>query len=322
MAGSLSPLVAAPPPPPPLFPLSYIYSAPLLSSLPPAGLSLGAMPPSQVLHSLSLPTFSASTMQAHSLPLTTPSVLPPLPLPPPPVSGDFLISANFPPIPAKLVQKIRRWEFVELNQLLPDNLVSFPNQDLELGDQKLPRERKKLPPIEDISSWCLAMLLYTATCHATYPHKTGDMLAYMASILQTSSNYPVEACLSYDRVFRAQAHLKPQFNWAGDNTRLWNDKFSGRAAPKLGNSTATELLDTVKFQSSVKPPPKDGELCMGFNLGRCSISACPRPHLCYRCHYSHPLLQCPKARCFLKGKSSGVSNSSQATRGPRVTTHQ
>ena len=97
---------------------------------------LGSMPPPHVLHSLSLPTCSASTMQAHSLPLTTPSVLPLLPLPP--VSGDFLISVNFPPIPAKLVQKIRRWEFVELNQFLPDNLVSFPNQDSELRDQKLP----------------------------------------------------------------------------------------------------------------------------------------------------------------------------------------
>ena len=203
-------------------------------------------------------------MQAHSLPLTTPSGLPPLPLPLPPVSGDFLISANFPPIPAKLVQKIRRLEFVELNQLLPDNLVSFPNQDSELGDQKLPRERKKLPPIDDIPSWYLAMLLYTATCHATYPHKTGEMLAYMASILQTSFNYPVEACLSYDRVFQAQAHLKPHFNWAGDNTRLWNDKFSGRAAPKTSNSTATESLDTVQSQASVKPPQKDANSAWGL----------------------------------------------------------
>ena len=84
------------------------------------------------------------------------------------VSGDFLISANFPAIPAKLVQKIRRWEFVELNQLLPDNLISFPNQpESEMTDQKLSRERKKLHPIEDIRSWYLAMLLYTATCHAT-----------------------------------------------------------------------------------------------------------------------------------------------------------
>ena len=138
------------------------------------------MPPPQVLHSLFLPTFSALTMQAHSLPLTTPSVLPPLPLPLPlpPVSGDFLISANFPPIPVKLVQKISRWEFVELNQLLPNNLVSFPNQDSELGDQNSPQrgrnslQSRRFHP--GIWQCC-------ATCHATTPTR---LLAYMASILQ------------------------------------------------------------------------------------------------------------------------------------------
>lgn len=106
------------------------------------------MAPSHVLHSLSLLTFSTSIIQDHSLFLTTPSVIPPLFLPP--VCVDFLTSTNFLPIPAKLVQKIRRWEFVELNQLLPDNLVSFLNLDSELGDQKLPRERKKVSSIEDI----------------------------------------------------------------------------------------------------------------------------------------------------------------------------
>ena len=130
-----------------------------------------------MFYSLSLLTFSPSTIQVHSLPLTTPSVLPPLHLPP--VCGDFPISTNFLPNPAMLAQNIRRWKFVELNQLLPNNLVRFLNQDSELGDQKL-------PPIKDIPSWCLAMLLYTA--------KTGVTLAYMASILQTSNNYAVKAC--------------------------------------------------------------------------------------------------------------------------------
>ena len=73
-------------------------------------------------------------MQAHSLPLTTPLVLPPLPLPLPPVSGDFLISANFPPIPAKLVQKIRRWESVE-----------FPQPRLRIGGSETPQREEETP---------------------------------------------------------------------------------------------------------------------------------------------------------------------------------
>ena len=51
---------------------------------------------------------------------------------------------------------------------------------------------------------------------------------------------------------------------------------------------------------------------MGFNLGRCSV---PLPHLCYCCHLSSPLLQCPRAQGFLKGK---FPVSSQSTKGPRT----
>ena len=86
------------------------------------------------------------------------------------------------------------------------------------------------------------MFLYTTTIQTTYPHKTGELLAYMATIVQTSTTYPTEACLSYDRVFRAQAHLKPYFNRASDNNRLWNEKFSGRAVPKpCGHCTSIPM---------------------------------------------------------------------------------
>ena len=113
------------------------------------------------------------------------------------------------------------------------------------------------------------MLLYTATSHATYPHKTGEMLAYIASILQTRTNYPVEACLSYDRVFRAQAHLKPQFNWASDNTQLWNDKFLGRAAPRPCSTCSSishsshechQTSAEVKTSNRPDPPQREGDV--------------------------------------------------------------
>ena len=218
---------------------------------------------------------------------------------------------------------------MELNQLLPDNLVSMPTPSDTEGDTRS-KEKRKLRPITDIQSWCLSMLLYTATIQATYPHKTGELLAYMATIVQTSTTYPTEACLSYDRVFRAQAHLKPHFNWAGDNNRLWNEKFSGRAVPKpCGHCTtipsehpqppSEQPHGPTALPPPLKSPHKEGELCMGFNLGRCSVPLCARPHLCYRCNLSHPLLQCPRARGFLKGK---FPVSSQSFKGPRTSSQQ
>ena len=217
---------------------------------------------------------------------------------------------------------------MELNQLLPDNLVSMPTPSNTEGDTKS-KEKRKLPPITDIQSWCLSMLLYTAIIQATYPHKMGKLLAYMATRVQTSTTYPTEACLSYDRVFRTQAHLKPHFNWAGDNNRLWNEKFSGRGVPKpCGHCTSIlmvppqlpskQLHAPTALPPPLKTPHKEGELCMGFNLGRCSVFLCARPQLCYRCHLSHPLLQCPSARGFLKGKFPV----SQSSKGPRTSSQQ
>ena len=75
---------------------------------------------------------------------------------------------------------------MELNQLLPDNLVSMPTPSDTEGDTKSKEKRK----LTDIQSWCLSMLLYTATIQATYPHKTGELLAYMATIVQTSNYVP------------------------------------------------------------------------------------------------------------------------------------
>ena len=188
-------------------------------------------------------------------------------------------ASNFPPIPAKLVNRIHRWEFVELNQLLSDNIVTIPT-DMESKDSKSTTKEKKLPPIEDIQSWPIAMLLYTATIHSRYPHKTRELLVYMANILQTSTTYPVDACLAYDRVFRAQAHLKLSFNWGSDNMKLWNDKFSGRAKPKPCTKCKStlhasadclrqpdDLSNGRKQAPSTEPVDKSSEVYMGFNIG-------------------------------------------------------
>ena len=291
---------------PPTFPQYFYWPSfypCFLRGLPP----LGAMPPPSVINSIPLPTF------------TTPTWAPP-PLFVPPTaqssleSSDLLLSSNFPPIPAKLVNRICRWEFFELNQLLPDNIVTILT-DIKSKDSKSTTKEKKLPPIEDIQSWSIAMLLYTATIHSRYPHKTGELLVYMANILQTSMTYPVDDCLAYDRVFRAQAHPKPSFDWGSDNTKLWNNKFSVRAKPKPCTKCKSTLHASVdclmddlsngrKQAPSTQPVDKSSEVCMGFNIGGCSLQQCPRQHLCYRCSANHGLVNCPKARSFFnKGRS-------------------
>ena len=119
------------------------------------------------------------------------------------------------------------------------------------------------------------MLLYTAMVHASYPHKTGELLVYIANLLQTSLSYPIDTCLVYNQVFRAQAHLKPSFDWSSNNTRLWNNKFSGKAKPcpcskcksTLHSSADCSQSSPTKQQSSTaQTKEKSSEVCMGFSL--------------------------------------------------------
>ena len=154
--------------------------------------------------------------------------------------------------------------------------------------------------------------------HVCYPHKMGEQLAYIANILQTSQSDPADACLAYDQVFRAQAHLKPSFDWSSDNTKLWNNKFSGRANPKPCAKCHSTLHLTVACPKVIEDlPPKNPltphssstqeksqEVCIGFNLSGCTLQACARQHKCYRCGApSHGLMACAKARSFLsKGR--------------------
>ena len=105
--------------------------------------------------------------------------------------------------------------------------------------------------------------------------------------------YPTEACLSYDKVFRA---LKLHFIWMGDNTRLWNKMFSGRAVPKhCGHCNPTH---GEGFQLSSEPsqvPPTLPISCKPHRrMGNCSWASIePEALLCFCLCKATPLLPVP-----------------------------
>ena len=163
---------------------------------------------------------------------------------------------------------------MELNQLLPDNLVSMPNH----LDTEVTRRRNNSPEL-------LIFSLGASRCSYIWlpSRHTNYILAYMATIVQTSLTYPIEAGLAV----------------------IW--------------PPSEQLHTPTSLPTALKTPQKGGELCMGFNLGHCSVPLCARPHFCYHCRLSHPLLQCPRARGFLKGK---FPVSSQSTKGSRTSSQQ
>lgn len=98
---------------------------------------------------------TTSVAASHSGPLLSPGLAPALP-----VSAPFPLSSSFPPpIPAKLVAKIKALHFVELKELLPDNNAALEqNVVAARPHDQLPEQRE----IASIPTWVSAFTMYTA----------------------------------------------------------------------------------------------------------------------------------------------------------------
>ena len=91
------------------------------------------------------------------------------------------IGEGLPPIPGKLVKKIESGLYIELGELLPDNLsVTNATGDIAAAPKaSKPVTRPTLSIIEWVQSF-----VYTAILSKSQPHRVADLLGYQTLILQ------------------------------------------------------------------------------------------------------------------------------------------
>jgi hypothetical protein len=332
-------------------PFNGFHCLPAGQSLP---LALRVIPPATALASVSLlaTTTSTSYMSAPPMPATTlswslpqslPSTL--LPMPPtalvapshglPPHSG-FSLSPGSEPFPRNLVEKIRSGQFVDMRELLRDNITL--TQQLEvLGGQSVPALpgvlRPRLREVTSISSWMYCFMAYIAI-RAGNVDDTRDKLAYARLILRESLRHSGRGWIDYDRVFRQQAAL--------DNTMSWNTLHPGiQAATLLGQSGSPSSLCTIcreldhsaancamaylepprsqlictqpsaTPENSRQPVKRQGpfhDVCHSWNKGACIYPAtCTYRHICAICHQRHMARNCPRSTADAKDRPTPFS---------------
>ena len=198
-----------------------------MASLPTgATLPLSSIPPPSALGSV--PTFTA----------TTPGTTPPLGSGTTPPSLSSLLatvmsatpatlgikaakplaySPVLPPIPAKAVEKIRAGSYIDLKELLADN-IALSERYQELGHPLLPNAQAapKLRSITDPLTWVFCFLSYMAA--ATECDATRDMAAYAQIVIQQARKHPGPGWLAYDQLFRQRVRRYRGTIWP---RRLW-----------------------------------------------------------------------------------------------------
>ena len=145
----------------------------------------------------------------------------------PPVHQHLLvlfvfIGLGLPPIAKKLFERIEAGSFIEMAELLPENLNLFTTTD---ADQSIYKIKRRV--VTNIVEWLQCFSTYVAIVSYKQPERVSDLLGYQNLIIQASQDYEGDFWLDYDCRFRQQLAAFPSTNWARTDSSLWNQFFFG-----------------------------------------------------------------------------------------------
>ena len=253
----------------------------------------------------------------------------------------FSLVSSFPTIPAKLALKIQSLQFVEMRELLPDNLTIAEDATSRPLDQR-PKQRE----VASILSWVSAFATYIAVVAEAHPGRVKDMLAYMRIIVKEAGRSNNKGWLNYNRIFRQNAVSDPTLNWVRLDSSLHSSycipgeglrvacphcneydhsaeecamsqsclnavkalSSSGSLQPSMGGSS--QHSPSFSHSSSARFPkksiPRNRKICLSWNNGKCILpGSCEYSHICATCHKAHRARDCSATLADSMFKRSG-----------------
>ena len=266
------------------------------------------------------------------LPPVLPSGLPGFTSSAAPGVGDLSLSMSARPIPARMVQQIRTGRFVEMRDLLYDNIAvrnHFEDLHGAMGMQLIPvSARPRVREVTSLPTWVCCFLTYLAV--GTSDQSTRDKLTYATLLIREALKHGGQGWLEYDRLFRQQAALNPGLPWNIIHPGLQASTILGRQPTGAGvfcslcqssdhhvaQCALAQLQQPALRNTQPVPlnPSRPGKICSSWNDGACSYpGTCTYCHVCYKCFCaSHRAKDCrvqPKGRPGT-GTSQGKSSDS------------
>ncbi len=224
----------------------------------------------------------------------------------------FVLSEALPVVPGKLVKKIQSGDYVEMAELLKDN-VEAERRRVAAGDSGQTGRtcRREVP---DFDSWLQCFSLYAAVVCAKYPQKARELWAYQALMLAEYRKCGGRGWHLYDSAFRQQITNLETVDFSKVNQGLYattflayggKGQFCGRCMASDHSQEDCALnprreVPVVQLQeqrsagSRREEPQGDTRrrrgrrgACYAFNDGRCSLPYCRFEHVCSVCGGEH-----------------------------------
>ena len=241
----------------------------------------------------------------------------------------FILSEGLPPVPHKLTVRILKGEYVDMAELLRDNLeverrASSTKQPAGSTATVQNKPRREIP---DLLSWVQCFGTYMAIITSQFPNRTKELLAYQTLIVREARRCGGRGWLAYDSYFRQQVVGDDSADWSRLNQSLYAVTFITQGDRERAKSCVRCLeSDHMEEQCALYSPPvkamgsvKRGVVersisdlreapstsrgrgfsrlaCFAWNQGDCRFPACKYRHICVRCSGDHRISRCPWLR--------------------------
>ena len=214
-------------------------------------------------------------------------------------SSMVIVAEGIPPIQAKLVEQMQRWEYVDLAKLLGGQEIVAEDATVVVDGQKLlmevaQRGQRRQSAISNIWSWLQAYSRYTAvmlSAETMSKEEAAGLAAHMHLILQLSRDLGGIQWLRYDQEFREWAAAKGVKRWGELNLAIYGRYLS---LQKTGSNSIN--LGRGKYPGSQTGDKRSLGTCFKWNDGHCN-KPCGFRHICSNCRGPHT-----RTVCLLRSK--------------------
>lgn len=233
----------------------------------------------------------------------------------------LILSSALQPIPGRLVRRIRSGEFVEMRDLLSDNVALHEQLESIQGpliSAVTPAGlRPRVREVPSLISWVFCYLAYVAV--RTNDEPTRDLITYCRLIIREALRHGGQGWQEYDRSFRAQAAIDTTLRWNGLLPDLQATTMLGQRAGGGSSCSLCRGVDHSTSQCALGPlqqpvvshqagtsgntsttngggrrdHPRFRPVCTSWNGGHCSYPGrCTFRHVCITCGQRHQAREC------------------------------
>ena len=215
----------------------------------------------------------------------------------PNLNKAFVVGPGYAPVPYKLVSKITAGLFVDLADLLPDNIRAQeiePQAFLE-GKLVVSGSKKRVIEIADIVTWIEAFTIFSMILCHTFPSRWKDLNQYKLLIIQTARRFSDKSWLHYDIAFRKEAAASGSTDWSRMHPDLYNFHTRSPVTTSAASGSSTSSASSLTEPLGSSGNPRSSQYCHSWNDGRCRwpFGRCRFRHSCESCHGDHPRIHCP-----------------------------